>query len=160
MTPQDKIVSRLTAVFGEPRSENPELFVEEFVKALEPYSAEVLERAGDEIIRSATFWPKPNEIRTLADRHAAALFKPKWDRVQDVPPPTPEQLVRAAAVMAIFRRNMADKFLGERTKEAEARVAASKREFDAMQRSSPNDYLHRKPRSLTDRSRAMSGETE
>lgn len=62
MSPQDRAIARLTGTFGEPRTPDPEIFLEEFAKAISGWSLKVLDKACDEVIRTSTFWPKPAEI--------------------------------------------------------------------------------------------------
>ena len=44
MTPAAEIIKRLTAVFGEPKTNDPALFLEEFEKAMRGYSRDARPR--------------------------------------------------------------------------------------------------------------------
>lgn len=85
MTPVDKMIARFMAVYGEPRTTDPEMFLAEYRKALTPYSAEILEAATDRLILSSAFWPKPAEAIAEAQRVIALAPKSRpidWDAVE------------------------------------------------------------------------------
>lgn len=100
MTPEQKLISRLLAMFGEPKSLDPDQFVKDFAKAIEGYSPELLEAAGDAVIRKCTFWPKPAEVIAEAVRIGglkSGMFKP-FTAAEDPPPLTDEQKARVRAI--------------------------------------------------------------
>lgn len=66
MTPEVRLIQRFIAVFGEPKTPNPEEFLAEFAKAIAGWKLHVLDQVGDEIIRSNQFWPKPAEVNDKA----------------------------------------------------------------------------------------------
>lgn len=73
----ERVIHRLTTIFGEPKTENPADYVDEFVQAMDGYEDAILMAACDEIIRTATFFPRPGELlaiarRKSAERHAAS----------------------------------------------------------------------------------------
>lgn len=157
MSPEDRVVARLFAVFGEPKTTNPALFLEEFAKAIKSYSAEVLERATDEVIRDCTFWPKPKEIVDRATAIATSIARRNKPaaKPEPLPPPlTPEQKAEADRIMAEFYANIKAK---EITEQGAVNWHRGQRpQFEQMQAESPNTHLH----GLTERSRAMTGERD
>lgn len=154
--PHLRLIERLMNVFGEPKAENPAAYVEEFGKAVKGYSEEILERAGDEVIKSSTFWPRPAEIvqkaESIAAQIASANRKPAVR--EEWPEPTDDQRRRATELVERAKQAMASKALPV---EAVELPSVDREAFEAMQRNSPNDF-HRV--GLTDRSRAMSGERD
>lgn len=68
----EKVISRLSTVFGEPKTENPEDYIDEFLRAMAGYDAQVLMDACDEVIRTATFFPRPGELLAIVSRKLAA----------------------------------------------------------------------------------------
>lgn len=154
--PVERLIERLTIVFGEPKTPNPVLYIEEIAKAVKPYSAEILEQAGDEVIRSNTFWPKPGEIVEKAEGIAARIASRnrKPEVRQEWPEPTDEQRRRATELVERAKQAMTSKTLPA---EVVKLPSVNRDAFEAMQRNSPNDF-HRV--GLTDRSRAMSGERD
>lgn len=100
MTPEQKLISRLLAMFGEPKSLDPDQFVKDFAKAIEGYSPELLEAAGDAVIRKCTFWPKPAEVIAEAVRIGSltkGVFK-AFPPSPEPPPLTDEQKVRVREI--------------------------------------------------------------
>lgn len=154
--PVERLIERLTIVFGEPRTPNPVLYIEEIAKAVKPYSAEILEQAGDDVIRANTFWPKPGEIVEKAEGIAARIASRnrKPEVREEWPEPTDEQRRRATELVERAKRSMLN---AGPVDEPVALPSVDREAFEAMQRNSPNDF-HRV--GLTDRSRAMSGERD
>jgi hypothetical protein len=133
----DDVVTRLAAVFGEPRTPDPELFLEEFGKAIKGWDDKVLHRAADEVICDCVYWPKPAELIERAQRIAAGMYRPKPESDQYAwrSDPDPESVARVNELVAKASLHMLG--LGPRV--------------DAFADT-------RKP--LTPRSRAMMGDTE
>lgn len=158
----DRFIRRMMTVYGEPRTDDPAGFLMEYQKALGGYSDEILERAGDEVIRTiGPFWPKPAEAvkiaRNVADRIWQASARATEERKQfemvQAAPNAPEARARVQQIMDDYLQNI------ER-KEAESKamkVDVSRPAFEAMQRNSPNKYLHAKPGTLSERSHLMMG---
>lgn len=101
MTPEKKLIVRFLTVFGEPKSLAPELFIEEFTKAIAGYPPDVLEKSGDVMIRKSTFWPKPAEVlaevRRIGNydtRRGLQVFEP----CEDPPLLTDEQKERVRQI--------------------------------------------------------------
>ena len=89
MTITNPLIKRLLVVFSEPESPNPEAFLTEYQTLVAKFSNEVLERAGDALIRTGGGkWPTPKKLvdacvkaeESLIARNSAALTKerPKW----------------------------------------------------------------------------------
>lgn len=59
----NRLLTRFTALYGTPRTEDLEAFALEYDRALRGYSAAVLSEAGDVVVRNHTFraWPTPGE---------------------------------------------------------------------------------------------------
>lgn len=68
----ERVISRLSTMFGEPRTDNPDDYIEEFIDAMRGYDGDVLMAACDQIIKTANFFPRPGELLSVAGRIAAA----------------------------------------------------------------------------------------
>lgn len=142
MTPETQLIARLVNVFKEPQCEDPDAYVAEFRKAIKGYTADVLEQAGDEVIKRCTFWPRPAEvigiIEEICRRREAA--KPAPPRPKDLPPPTPEQVARSRQILAAAVAAMR---AGAPKAIQPAPLPPMQRpQFEAMQRASRNTHLH------------------
>lgn len=161
MRPEDRVVARLIAVFGEPKTPDPVLFLEEFAKAVKPFDADVLEKATDEVIRDCAFWPRPKEIvdRAIAYATKKARRNVPPPREEPRPPPlTPEQRSELKKIMADFYERM--NIQGD-----DAHLVDWKRgqrpQFEEMMRTSPNRHLYVKDvGTLTEVSKRMTGEKD
>lgn len=145
MTPQQKLIARLCAVFGEPRSEDVDVFVKELERSLKPFAADVLQQTCDEVIDSSQFWPRPYEIRCIATRigtdKAKAKIKAATVPVDIPPPPTAEQRQRADAMVKEMRKAIA---VCDVTEDIKPQPDMTRPGFEAMQRKSRNTWLHQK----------------
>lgn len=158
--PEDILIDRLLTVFGEPKVDAPDAYLVEFGNALRGWDANILAKAGDEVIRSCKFWPRPAEVidiaRGIAASEAAARQRnappPHGD---DRPPLSPEAAARAQELVAEMKRFIAANTINDPATKPIDWVRGQKPGFERMQRESPNHGLHRV---LTQRSRAMSGE--
>ena len=105
------IIERLITVYGEPKTDNPDLFIAEYAKALRGFDQRVLEFAADNIFRTHTYptWPTLGEIVRTANEVAAELYdnhrKPEHSKAP-LAEPTPEQKERVAEVMRMFAKTM------------------------------------------------------
>lgn len=142
MSPQAKLIERLVTVFGMPERPDPDAFLNEFAKALKGWPEQVLEKAGDRIIRSSTFWPKPSEVALECERVIAWERKPEPNLpLGDEPSqPTPEAKQRVRAMVADLKAKIAMQSLPERDVVLPPTDAF---EFERMQATSPNRGLHR-----------------
>lgn len=150
MQPHERLIARMMAVYGEPKTEDPLLFIDEVQRAIEGYPPAVIDEVGNEIIRKSKFWPRPAEVVEKADAICAKIhantFKPT--PVEDLPPPTEEQRQRAKRILALALNAM--KITGAR-EEAKPLPDVSRDAFEAMIRHSPNRALYADPRALTKR---------
>lgn len=141
MKPEQRIVSRLLTMFGEPRTDDPIAYMNEFEKAVAGFPASVLEQAGNDVIRRSKFWPRPAEIVETCDAICRRMEAEKNAKnpkpvEEDLPPPTPEQRQRAREILtmaiAAMRKDDALKPLPD----------VSRPRFEAMLRNSPNAHLY------------------
>lgn len=82
MSAAKEVIKRFMAVFGEPRTPDPDTFLVEFERSLEGYDAKALRKACDTLIRKSTFWPKPAEVIEIA---ATILTERQHHRDSSVP---------------------------------------------------------------------------
>ena len=70
----DRLCKRFAAVFGPPKTIDPEQLIREIGKALSAHSDEFIDQAGTEIIKTRRIhaWPTPAEIIQAGDRVAEA----------------------------------------------------------------------------------------
>jgi hypothetical protein len=145
MSAADEIVRRFLALYGEPRTPDPELYLAEYGKALSGYPIDALMTAADELIRASPFWPKPSEVIAKVDAEL------KW-KARSVPPkapeprrvPTPEERERVAALMVEFRKAMAAITMEQQPHSDDVDWSRGQRgRFEAAQQASANGRLHR-----------------
>lgn len=161
MTPEDRVVMRLTTMFGQPRTEDPEVYVVEFAKAIRGYDSEALEKACDEVIQSSTFWPKPVEIIQRAAQIASwrARLNAKPPASDPLPPARSEdEKARVRAMVAEFNRSIAR--MTAPMEAAKLPDSVSRGDFEHMQRTSPNAALHRTAHGLSELSKRITGERD
>lgn len=159
--PEETLIDRFLTVFGEPKVDAPEAYVAEFAKALRGWEAHVLDRAGDEVIRTCKFWPRPAEVIDIARGISAEIAAGKRRSAKslaeaDRPPPSQEQADRAAALVAGLKQSMAAEALPRRDRPIDW-TKAQRPGFERMQGDSRNRGLHG---TLTVRSKAMAGDRD
>lgn len=161
----DAFVNRMMVLYGPPNSADDEAFLAELRDMLSGYGKPVLDRAGSAIrdSHSSPFWPTLGVINAAVRKAAMDLAPPKTiprAERESLEPPTPEQAARAAALVVAMKAAMIEN--GHMTISQKSEVKpwhdTSRPAFEKMQRESPNQELHRKPRSLSDLSRRMSGD--
>jgi hypothetical protein len=108
MSIADEIIERFMAIFGEPKTPNPEVFLAEYADCMEGYDEAALRRAADRLIRSKTFWPRPAELleeanRVLAERRIGKPVTPEPPRRD----PTAEERANVLEELEGFRKFMA-----------------------------------------------------
>ena len=82
-TPAEEVVARLSAVYGDPKTPDPAMFVDEYIKALTGFDGRVLHRAADRVIKSSMFWPRPAElIAEIDDVSWDTGQKPEFQKMQ------------------------------------------------------------------------------
>ena len=74
-SPAEEVVARLNAVYGDPKTPDPGMFVAEYIKALTGFDGRVLHKAADRVIKTAMFWPRPAEIISEAEHVASELYR-------------------------------------------------------------------------------------
>lgn len=156
-------VARLAAVYGEPKTPNPDMFADEFVRALTGYDARLLEAAVDRVVRESTFWPKPAEVIAAARSVAAALYASKPAEHKPIEPRierTPEAKAEVDRLIDEFRRDVAARALDGNDRERERATDWSRGNRDgfAAMQSESSTGLHRQ--GLSSASRRMSGEKD
>lgn len=156
MKPHERVISRFIAIYGEPKTDNPILFIDEVSKTLECYAPAVVEQVGTDVIRSSKFWPRPADIVERADAICRKIDANKFvpDPEKDLPPPTAEERARARKIMELAMAAM--KVTGTR-EEPVKNNPMQRPAFEAMQRNSRNTHLHVDHRALT---RRVTGERD
>jgi len=106
MTPEQKLVHTLLVMYGEPNTPDPKLYIDTFTKAIGGFAAADLERAGENVIRKSTFWPKPAEIVVAANRIIALRAPPPHALApsDDKEPLTAEQKANLRRLTEIARK--------------------------------------------------------
>jgi hypothetical protein len=111
------MLTRFSTLYGAPRTDEVEEFVAEYVKALGWYSDEVLVAATDDLIKQHTTggWPRIavclKACQDAARKIAAAQQPLLPEPVDEMPAPSEEQKARVQALVAEFKRHVAEKSL-------------------------------------------------
>ena len=110
----DEMLSRLSRMFGDPRTNDPDGYMDEFERALRGYSRDVLIQATNELIDNAArpFWPTVGEARAAcrkaAERLAMLAKGPaRSAQEQEWPSPSPEEAARMMALITEAGKKMA-----------------------------------------------------
>lgn len=156
----DRLIERLLNLFGPPTCDNPEDYLSEITASLAAYDWTMCMRIGDMVRDRCKFFPRPAELREFANEiareHSRRNRKP--DVVEpDLPPPSPESVARMRALIDAAKTSMSAHALRDTTQPTDW-ARGQRPGFEKMQRESRNHHLHRKPLTLTARSRAMTGE--
>lgn len=144
MTPEQKLVHTLLVMYGEPNTPDPRLYIETFTKAIKGFMPADIEKAGENVIRKSTFWPKPAEIVAEASR-LVALRAPSPHALPPVlderPPLTPDQKANLNELRKIAHSALAkvDDMLGP----LPPAPKVDRNTFEAMRAASSNK-IHRK----------------
>lgn len=149
LTPAETAVQRLMAVFGEPRTTNPDMFLIEFVKAVKGYPDDVLIQACDHVIRKCTYWPKPAEMREAAERILASrqsesradYIRRLDEQERDWKAPNEEERTRVRALfdrLKLQLKGIDGDFIDARA------MGAQRPGFERMRLASPNRHLHQR----------------
>lgn len=155
MQPVDKLLARLIAIYGPPQSDDIDTLVEELRSSLQPYGADVLTAVGDRARAELRWFPKIAELIEIANavrwdiaapaREAERRRRAAEDAASDQRDfekrAAPE---RIAALVAEFKRSMAEKDLMEAARQPK-RTLPTRDDFERMQRSSRN-WMHKKTR--------------
>lgn len=132
---------RFRALYGEPNSPDPDLFLDLYEEALGGYSDEILDAAVQVVIAEHDYntWPKPGTV-VKACKNVAPPVK-SFDNFKNYGHVDDSPMVKARV------NHMVQKFLGEMRQSTEAAgptktPGVSRPEFEKMQRESPNVHLH------------------
>ena len=112
-----KTIQRLLTMFGEPKTDSPEMYLEEFAKAISGFPDSVLDKACDMAIQECTFFPRPAEIIQRAYRVNQYTLSNVGGSTPDhfVPDPVIEKdeasKERVREMMAVFRQTVAARSL-------------------------------------------------
>lgn len=85
MSAAQDVIRRFMAVFGEPKTPDPDAFITEYEKALTGYEKRFLDAAADRLIKRSTFWPKPAEVLAEANAISSEFYGRNgtdWDAVE------------------------------------------------------------------------------
>ena len=159
----DQIIRRFMAVFGEPRTPEPDLFLAEFARCMDRIDVEALQTAADRLIKTSVYWPKPAELiseaeRVIAERNRAKRrAEPEHERWTQHAR-TPE----ATAMANELTRNFCE-FVKRNTTDSRSEVKVDWRRgqrdaFEATQRESANQGMHMTWDGLSRISRRITGE--
>ena len=157
----DEIINRLMAVFGEPKSSNPELFLAEFARAMDGYDPDALRKAADNLINNAKYWPRPAELldearRVLGERQKhrpPETFAPRQD-------PTPEEIAGVKAMLVDFHKFMAANVTVSERPDDTNWKRGQRDQFEAMQKASPNQGMHRTRAGMMDLAKRITGDRD
>lgn len=161
MSPADEVIERFIAMFGEPKTTNPALFLEEYRKALTGYDGELLHRATDRVMKSATFWPKPAEVLAVVTEIASERYRhhvPEHAH-SDLPRRTPEELRAVQEMVDGMKRIFAARQVENPIADVDW-IRGQRPGFEEMQRNSPNKGLHMTKEGLSALSKRITGERE
>lgn len=165
----NEFLNRLMTTYGDPRRDNMEQFMGEYIAALSGFSDRILHMACNRVIseRDSPYWPTPGVCRKAAaavsdeieaeKRRRGSYGNEAWRA--DLPPvrmwkdPKREEIYRLAAE---WRATLPNNYWDKPSIAINPR--SDRQSFTGMQRESRNHHLHRKPLTLTARSRAMTGE--
>lgn len=148
MSAPAQIVARLMAVFGEPKTPDPDQFLAEFELAISREPESFLQQATSNLIRTSSFWPRPAEIIAEVRRLAAeqARYRPPEHRPYHPVSRTPEQRAAAQALVDNMRKFLAANVVSGPDEKREVDWQRGQRpQMEEMQRDDRRD-LHRAKR--------------
>jgi len=100
-----KSIRRLLAVYGTPKTDEPEILFDEMSKALSGFRTDILTKGVDRIIKDRSFstWPTVGEVvkacrdacDEMGDRYA--VERPNYQRREPVPPEVAKALLQGFA---------------------------------------------------------------
>lgn len=181
------MLARFMTLYGEPKTNDIDAYMAEYVRALRGMSRQVLQGGTDRLVKSHKHrnWPTIGEAYDACQRAADELSQKQTARERNVPYVPSRRAPYSAEMEAswerarIWRQEMVDQYGSvDAALRAHARInnqggMASKKStfkpidtalgdvsrpaFEAMQKNSPNKELHTDKR-LTERSRRMTGD--
>ena len=154
----ERLIERFAAVYGDPRTTDVDMFLQEYRKALNGFSDDALERAGDELLKRAKFWPRPSEVYEAANLAAAQIYAVRHPKAPEPPPelPNAEQRAKAMAIIADLKRKL--QVAQDEVSVEPEWERGQKDKFEQLRRASRAE-AHR-DRGLTRTSRRMTGERD
>lgn len=152
------LLKRFRAVYGEPKSEEPDVLMAEYGRALKGYSAAAIERAGDRLIdglredgKPRRFWPTVSECREAcndASEYLAAEARrnePPKPPEPLPPPPSAEEVARVNELVQQMKRQMQDNAAVMHKPIPDVDWTRTMRPgFEEMQNTSPNRFHRRR----------------
>ena len=108
MSAIEQMISRFTAVWGDPPSAHRGMYLAEIRRSMLTYPDRVISKAADIAIDTRVAWPRPAELRAIALRAAVTVRQRVPEMAPLIKTRTPEELARAEQIMADFRRAMMD----------------------------------------------------
>ena len=147
MTSIEIAIARLTAVFGEPKTTDPETYVDDFRKALAGVEGRLVEKAVDRWMKRETpYWPRPGELRAEVEHAASEIYgnRPAEHKPIEARSVSPEQKARIAALVreAVEAISTTAPAMPQAKKPQWER--GQRHAFEDMQRTSPNRMHHAK----------------
>lgn len=110
MTPVDKLIARLINLFGEPKCDDPALYIDEVRRSLKGYADDLIEIAGDRARDECKFFPRPAELREFMQQELSrrTIGKPRdaFEHLDLMPPPDPEAAARVRALVDKLKTHM------------------------------------------------------
>ena len=106
-----KAIRRLLAVYGEPKTDEPELLFEEFEKALTGMRADLLVKGVDAVIKNRAFstWPTVGEVVQACRDASAAMadnYAPEHQRFPKSAPSRAVDPAEAKRLLDSFTKSM------------------------------------------------------
>lgn len=160
MTP-DEFINRMLVLYGAPETADTDMFFNEYRAVIGKSEPRVLAVAASIIRDEHEYknWPVPAMVRKAIASASVRVHGPakhedkNWQNPRANPSEESRQRVQEMVSEAVH--NMG----GDKASQPKKILGVSRPEFEAMQRNSPNQELHRNPqRSLTERSRRMQGD--
>lgn len=151
-------LNRMGVLYGPPETADAKAFIREYETMLARYSVEIIRLAGDYIRDNHTrrSWPTPGEVREAMMEVAPEPERVDWDSVgfdrkegwkfSDLAKSaaTPESKARVQAMVDEMKRNFAANKIDEKEPVDIDWKRGQRDGFLEMQRTSPNQGLHRK----------------
>jgi len=164
MSSVDTVMLRMIAMFGEPKTEFPDVFLADYCKALEGWNPEVLDKATDRVQQTCVFWPKPAEFLEQARAVASEIERAKPRRPAEhedirIIKRSPDEIAMAQELVDNFARFVADNTVSAPVAKTDWK-RGQRDGFEAMQRNSPNRGMHMTSAGLSNLSKRMSGDAE
>lgn len=155
----DEFIQRLAITFGPPDTADEDLFLQNYVDVIGAAQPRVLDVAFSIIRDEHEFkaWPMPAVVRkaiaSAALRVNGPPRAPEQPHINPRANPSPAARQRVQELVSNLVQAIGD----DAQKGPKKIPGVTRPEFEAMQRNSPNKYLHIEPKGLTERSKRMSG---